>query len=70
MRGKTIPMVCNCCNSIYDKIIESWTDESALGCKTCGANYYTEWDYEKKRCPKCIDRVIEEEKGGTITMTD
>ena len=41
-----------------------------LGCKTCGANDYTEWDYQKKSCPKCVDGVIGEEEGGTITMAD
>ena len=70
MRGKTIPVVCNSCNSIYDRIIEPWTDEPILWCKTCGAIDYTEWDYQKKSCPKCADGVIGEEEGGTITMAD
>ena len=70
MRGKTIPVVCNSCNSIYDRIIEPWTDEPPFGCKTCSTNDYTEWDYEKKGCPKCVDGVIGEEEGGTITMAD
>ena len=34
------------------------------------ANDYTEWDYQKKSCPKCVDGVIGEEEGGTITMAD
>ena len=68
--GKTIPVVCNSCNSIYDRIIEPWTDEPILRCKTCGANDYTEWDYQKKSCPKCVDGVIGEQEGGTITMAD
>ena len=70
MRGKTTPVVCKSCKSIYDRIIEPWTDEPPLGCKTCGANDYTEWDYQKKSCPKCVDGVIGEEEGGTITMAD
>ena len=70
MRGKTIPVVCYCCKSIYDRIIEPWTDEPLFGCKTCGDNDYTEWDYQKKSCPKCDDGVIVEEEGGTITMAD
>ena len=69
MRGKTILVVCNSCKSIYDRIIEPWTDEPILGCKTCGDNDYTEWDYQKKSCPKYTDGVIGEE-GGTITMAD
>ena len=70
MRGKTIPVVCKSCKSIYDRIIEPWTDEPLLGCKTCGAKDYAEWDYLKKSCPKCTDGVIGEEEGGTITMAD
>ena len=70
MRGRTIPVVCNSCKSIYDRIIETWTDEPPLGCKTCEARDYTEWDYEKKSCSKCVDGVIGEEEGGTITMAD
>lgn len=70
MRGKTISVVCNSCKSIYDRIIEPCTDEPLLGCKTCGDNDYTEWDYQKKSCPKCDDGVIGEEEGGTITMAD
>ena len=69
MRGKTIPVVCNSCNSIYDRIIDPWTDEPLPGCKTCNANKYTEWDYQKRSCPKCVDGVVGEE-GGTITMAD
>ena len=69
MRGRTIPVVCKTCKSIYDRIIEPWTDEPLFGCKACGAKDYTEWDYEKKRCPKCADGVIGEE-GGIITMAD
>ena len=70
MRGKTIPVVCKNCNAIYDRIIEAWTDEPIIGCKTCCANDFTEWDYQKKSCPKCVDGVIGEEEGGTITMAD
>ena len=70
MRGKTIPVVCNSCSSIYDRIIEPWIDEPLLGCKTCGDKDYTKWDYQKKSCPKCDDGVIGEEEGGTITMAD
>ena len=70
MRGKTIPVVCNSCKSIYDRIIEPWTDEPIPGCKTCGDNDYTKWDCQKKSCPKCVDGVIGEEDGGTITMAD
>ena len=50
---------CNSCNSIYDRIIEAWTDEPILGCKTCRINNYTEWDYQKKSCSKCVDGVLE-----------
>ena len=70
MRGKTIPVVCKNCNAIYDRISEPWTDEPPLGCKTCNNNEYTEWDYEKKSCPKCTEGFIGEEEGGTITMAD
>ena len=44
--------------------------EPLLGCKTCEDKDYTEWDYEKKSCPKCVDGVIGEEEGGTTTMAD
>lgn len=70
MRGRTITVVCNSCKSVYDRIIEPWTDEPILGCKTCSINNYTEWDYQNKSCPKCADGVIREEEGGTITMAD
>ena len=63
-------MVCKSCKSIYDRIIEPWTNEPLPGCKTCNADEYTEWDYQKKSCPKCVDGVIGEEEGGTITMAD
>ena len=65
MKGRTIPVVCNSCKSVYDRIIEP-----ILGCKTCSINNYTEWDYQKKGCPKCADGVIGEEEDGTITMAD
>lgn len=70
MRGKTIPVVCKSCKTIYDRIVEPWTDEVLMfGCKICGAVDYTKWDYEKKKCPKCKQGIINKEERGTRTIT-
>lgn len=71
MRGPTLPVVCNNCNNIYDRIVEVVSKETLdLSCEECGSDEYTHWDYEKKKCPECKEGTIEEDREGVVIMAD
>ena len=71
MMGPTLPVICKGCNNIYDRIVEVIPKEILdLSCGECGSDEFTQWNYEKKKCPECKEGTIEEDKGGFVIMAD